>query len=68
MSLELEQREGVQRGRQHCDPQEGLTEPCQGGAAHHSEVQHAAAEAIWNQHVDCLILWTLFWNLKCIER
>ena len=44
MSLEREQREGVQRGRQHRDPQEGLTEPCQGGAAHHSEVQHAAAE------------------------
>ena len=44
MSLELEQREGVQRGGQHRDPQEGLTEPGQGGAAHHSEVQHAAAE------------------------
>ena len=40
--------EAWQRGRQHFDPQEGLTEPCQGGAAHHSEVQHAAAEAIWN--------------------
>ena len=33
-----------------------------------SEVQHAAAEAIWNQHVDCLILWTLFWNLNWIHN
>ena len=32
-----------------------------------SEVQHAAAEAIWNPHVDCLTLWTL-WNLNCIDN
>ena len=60
---ELKEREGVQR-----DPQEGLTELGQGGAADHSEVQHSAAEATWNQHVDCLILWALYWNLNCIDN
>ena len=49
-------------------PQEGLTKPCRGGAAHHRKVQHAAAEAIRNPHVDCLTLWTLLWNLNCIDN
>ena len=39
-------------------------EPCQGGAADPSEVQQAAAVAIWKEDVDCLILWTLFWILN----
>jgi len=38
--------------RQHRDPQEGLLEPCQSGAAHHREVQHDAAERIWEESVD----------------
>ena len=42
----------------------GLAEPCQGEAADHSEVQHAATEGIWKEDVDCLILWTLFWILN----
>ena len=49
---ELEERKGLQRGRQHRDPQEGLLEPCQSGAAHHREVQHDAAERIWEESVD----------------
>ena len=61
---ELQEREGIQRGQQHRESQWGLAEPCQGEAADHSEVQHAATEGIWKEDVDCLILWTLFWILN----
>ena len=49
---------------QNYDPQDDHVEHCQDRAADHCEVQRAAAEGIWRENVDCLVLWTLFWVLN----